>query len=143
MSSDKRRYKRVSAELPVTVYLYNNKSKARLGYPIAGRIKNFSPVGAALTLVSILLDGQHLFYTCLDNPDIVLELAFEIDDSPEKIITIPATPVWFDRDLDSETKKFIVGVNFLASANSREIKTLCKEVCRDEMMLVTLWKKLF
>ncbi len=141
MTTDKRRAKRISVELPVRVYLFDNKGKNRIGDPLAGCIKDFSPLGAALTVDTILLNGKHLFYTCQDNPDIVLELAFEISSGPEEIITVPAVPVWFDRDLDSDKKKFDVGLKFLAHARSSEIKILCKEACNDETMLVSLWKK--
>jgi len=143
MTSDKRRAERLSVELPVTAYLFDRKTNRRLGDPVVGLIKNFSPVGAALTLATIMFSGKHLFYTCKDNPDIVLELAFELGGTPEIVITVPAAPVWFDRELDSETKQFVVGVNFLMSARSQEIKTLSKEAGKDEKRLVALWKKFF
>ena len=143
MLTSKRRTKRIAVELPVKVYLFDNKGKARIGEPLAGSMKNFSPLGAALTVASILLNGKHLFYTCQDNEDIVLELEFEITDSSDKLITVSASPVWFDKDLDSGKKQFDVGVEFLADTKSAEIKTLCKEACEDEMRLVSLWKKLF
>lgn len=141
MTTEKRRAKRISVELPVRVYLFDNKRKTRIGDALAGCIKDFSPLGAALTVDTILLNGKHLFYYCQDNPDIVLELAFEISSGPEEIITVPAVPVWFDRDLDSDKKKFDVGLKFLAPGRSPEIKILCKEACNDETMLVSLWKK--
>ena len=140
MTSDKRRAKRISVELPVKVYLFDKKGKTRIGDPLAGCIKDFSPLGAALTVDTILLNGKHLFYTCQDNPDIVLELAFELS-GPEEIIIVPAVPVWFDRDFDSDKKEFAVGLKFLANAKSPEIKILSKEACNDETMLVSLWKK--
>jgi hypothetical protein len=143
MLTSKRRAKRIAVELPVRVYLYDNKGKSRIGEPLAGSMKNFSPLGAALTVGSILLNGKHLFYTCQDNADIVLELEFEITDSSDNLITVSASPVWFDKDLDSGKKQFDVGVEFLADTKSTEIKTLCKEACEDEMSLVSLWKKLF
>ena len=143
MLTSKRRAKRIAVELPVKVYLFDNKGKSRIGEPLAGSLKNFSPLGAALTVGSILLKGKHLFYTCQDNPDIVLELEFEITGSADKLITVPASPVWFDKDLDPGKKQFSVGVEFLADTKSAEIKTLCKEACEDEMRLISLWKKLF
>ena len=94
MTTEKRRAKRISVELPVRVYLFDNKRKTRIGDALAGCIKDFSPLGAALTVDTILLNGKHLFYYCQDNPDIVLELAFEISSGPEETITIPAVPVW-------------------------------------------------
>lgn len=143
MTSDKRRAKRISVELPVQVYLYDNKGKTRTGEALAGRISNFSPIGAALTVATILLDGKHLFYTCHDNPEIVLELVFELSVSPGKMITVLSTPVWFDRDLESGKKLFAVGLKFLAEPKSPEIKILSREACRDEKTLISLWKKLF
>lgn len=143
MTSDNRRAKRVPVELPVKVYLFDNKGKTRIGDPLAGCIRDFSPLGAALTVATILLNGKHLFYTCQDNPDIVLELAFELSGSPEEDIIVPAVPVWFDRDLGSEKKQFAVGLKFLANARSPEIKILSKKACKDETMLVSLWRKFF
>jgi hypothetical protein len=143
MTKSKRRAKRISVEFPVTVYLFDNKGKIRLGEPLVGRIKNFSPLGAALSVPTIMINGKHLFYTCNDTPDFVLELAFALREGSGKIITVPATPVWFDRDLDSETTHFDVGLKFLADTKSPEIKTLSKEACSDEKMLATLWKKFF
>ena len=143
MTSDKRRAKRVSVELPVKVSFFDNKKKTRTGDVLSGCISDFSPLGAALTVDTIQLSGKHLFYTCQDNPDIVLELAFEISGSPEETITVPAVPVWFDRDLDSEKKQFSVGLKFLTNTRSPEIKILSRLACRDETMLVSLWKKFF
>lgn len=143
MTKDKRRAKRLPVEFPVTVYLFDNKEKTRIGEPLAGCIRNLSPIGAALTIPTIMLNGKHVFYTCNDNQDFQLDLAFELSGSPEIIITVPAIPVWFDRDLASEKKQFAVGLKFLANAKSSEIKILCKEACKDEKLLVSLWKKFF
>jgi len=143
MTSDKRRFKRISVELPVRVYLFDKKGKVRLGEPLSGRVKDFSPVGTALNVATIQLDGRHLFYTCQDNPEIIIELVFELDDNQEKIIKVPATPVWFDRDLDSDKKQFVIGLEFLLPPKSKEIKSLCHEACQDETLLISLWKKLF
>ena len=143
MLTSKRRAKRIAVELPVKVYLFDNKGKTRIGEPLAGSMKNFSPLGAALTVGSILLNGKHLFYTCQDNPDIVLELVFDITDNTDTVISVSASPVWFDKDLDSGKKQFDVGVEFLPDSKSTEIKILCRETCEDEKKLVSLWKKLF
>ena len=143
MTKDKRRAKRISVELPVTVYLFNNKGKTRLGSPITGHIKDFSPIGVALTVAAIYIDGQHLFNGCHDNPDIVLELEFELGDRVKKTITVQGFPVWYDRDLDSDKKLFTVGIEFLTSAKSQAIEILSRMVCKDQNMLAALWKKLF
>jgi len=143
MTSDKRRVKRISVELPVTVCLFDRKGESRIGEPLAGHVTNFSPIGAALTVASILLDGQHLFYTCHDNPNLVLQLEFELSDTRGKVITVPATPVWFDRDRETDKKQFVIGLKFLANAKSQEIKILSTAACKDEKRLVSLWKKLF
>ncbi len=110
---------------------------------MAGRIMNFSPMGAALNVAAIMHQGKHLFYTIQDNPDIVLELTFELSEAPEKIIRVPAVPVWFDRDLESGEKQFVMGLKFLLDTKCAEIKTISKEACRDEKRLVSLWKKFF
>lgn len=143
MTSNMRRAKRISVELRVKVYLFDNKGKTRIGDPVGGRITNFSPIGAALSVPAIMMGEKHLFYTCNDNPDFVLQLEFELRDSSEKIITVPATPVWFDRDHEPDIKQFNVGLKFLADSKSPEIQTLSKEACKDEKMLVSIWKKLF
>lgn len=143
MTSNMRLAKRISVELRVKVYLFDNKGKTRIGDPVGGRITNFSPIGAALSVPAIMMGEKHLFYTCNDNPDFVLQLEFELRDSSEKIITVPATPVWFDRDHEPDIKQFNVGLKFLADSKSPEIQTLSKEACKDEKMLVSIWKKLF
>jgi hypothetical protein len=143
MTSNMRRAKRISVELRVKVYLFDNKGKTRIGDPVGGRITNFSPLGAALSVPAIMMGEKHLFYTCNDNPDFVLQLEFELRDSSEKIITVPATPVWFDRDHEPDIKQFNVGLKFLADSKSPEIQTLSKKACKDEKMLVSIWKKLF
>ncbi|HKJ15601.1 MAG: hypothetical protein OES28_05450 [Desulfobulbaceae bacterium] len=143
MTSNMRLAKRISVELRVKVYLFDNKGKTRIGDPVGGRITNFSPLGAALSVPAIMMGEKHLFYTCNDNPDFVLQLEFELRDSSEKIITVPATPVWFDRDHEPDIKQFNVGLKFLADSKSPEIQTLSKEACKDEKMLVSIWKKLF
>jgi len=143
MTSNMRLAKRISVELRVKVYLFDNKGKTRIGDPVGGRITNFSPIGAALSVPAIMMGEKHLFYTCNDNPDFVLQLEFELRDSSEKIITVPATPVWFDRDHEPDIKQFNVGLKFLADSKSPEIQTLSKKACKDEKMLVSLWRKLF
>lgn len=143
MTSNMRLAKRISVELRVKVYLFDNKGKTRIGDPVGGRITNFSPLGAALSVPAIMMGEKHLFYTCNDNPDFVLQLEFELRDSSEKIITVPATPVWFDRDHEPDIKQFNVGLKFLVNAKSLEIKTLSKEACKDEKRFVALWKKFF
>jgi hypothetical protein len=143
MTSNMRLAKRISVELRVKVYLFDNKGKTRIGDPVGGRITNFSPLGAALSVPAIMMGEKHLFYTCNDNPDFVLQLEFELRDSSEKIITVPATPVWFDRDHEPDIKQFNVGLKFLADSKSPEIQTLSKKACKDEKMLVSIWKKLF
>ena len=143
MGIEKRRFKRISVELPVSVYFFDCKAQTRMGEPLAGLINNFSPVGAALTVDTILLNGRHLFYTCHDNPETVIELEFELRSKPGRIIQLQAAPVWFDRNLESDKKQFIMGLNFLTSPKSEAIKSLCREACRDETMLVSLWKKIF
>ena len=143
MTIDKRRAKRLPVDIPVTVYFFDTMGKSRIGPPLAGGVRDLSPIGAALTVPTIQHNGKHLFYTCNDNPDIVLELAFELSASPEIIIAVPAAPVWFDRDLQSDDKQFNVGLKFLADPRSLEIKTLCKEACKDETIFFTLWNKFF
>jgi hypothetical protein len=141
MIFSKRHAKRIAVELPVTVYLFDKKENTRIGEPLAGCTKNFSPEGVALTVGSILLNGKHLIYSCQDNPDIVLELVFEPRDSSDKFITIHATPVWFDKDLEPGKKEFNVGMKFLDDTRSPEIRALCREACEDEKMRISLWKK--
>jgi hypothetical protein len=143
MIFSKRSAKRIAVELPVKVYFFDNKGKTRIGESLAGSIKNFSPLGAALTVGAILLNGKHLFYSCQDNPDIVLELEFEFRDSGDQFIAVPAEPVWFDKDLGSGKKEFDVGVKFLADTKGPEIRALCKEACEDEKRRISLWKKFF
>ncbi|MGW8161893.1 MAG: hypothetical protein ACWGN1_06560 [Desulfobulbales bacterium] len=143
MTADKRRAKRISVELPVTVYLFDKKRKLRIGEPLVGRLRDFSPLGAAMKLATIMISGKHLFYTCADNPEICLELAFELGGAPENMVTVPAVPVWFDLDRESAETHFDIGVKFLADARSPEIKKLSQEACRDEQRLISLWKKFF
>ena len=143
MIFSKRRVKRIAVELPVKVYFFDNKEKTRIGEPLAGSIKNFSPLGAALTVGAILLNGKHLFYACQDNSDIMLELVFELSDCADQFIAVPAEPVWFDKDLSLGKKEFDVGVKFLADPKSEEIRALCKEACEDEKRRISLWKKFF
>lgn len=143
MKSDMRKAKRVFVEFPVTVYLFDNKKNTRRGSPLEGRIRDFSPLGARLTIPTMTLDGKHLFYVCNDNPDYALDLAFALQGSSERIISVPATPVWFDRDLTSERKDFTVGLKFLADSKSPEISILCKEACQDEQRFLSLWNRFF
>ena len=143
MTSENRQAKRITVELPVEVCLFDNRRETRLGEPISGRISNFSPIGAALRIATILLNGNHLFYACQDNPDIVLELTFELSSSKGKMLAVPASPVWFDRNLDAESTQFVLGLKFLINPKSPAIKALSKEACQDEKRLVSLWKKFF
>jgi hypothetical protein len=143
MTTSKRRIKRISVELPVTVHFYDAKREKRLGEPLSGRIINFSPMGAALNVATIMHQGKHLFYTIQDNPNIVLELTFELGEAPGEIIRVPAAPVWFDRDLEPGEKQFVMGLKFLLDTRCSEIKAISKEACRDEKRLVSLWKKFF
>ena len=143
MNSDKRRAKRLPVEFQVTVYLFDNRKNTRTGPPLEGRIRDFSPLGARLTIPTMTLDGKHLFYACNENPDYALDLAFALQGSTERIISVPATPVWFDRDLASDKKDFTVGLKFLAGNKSPEIRILCQEACQDKQRLLSLWRRFF
>lgn len=143
MNNDKRRAKRVSVEFQVTVYLFDNRENTRRGTPLEGLIRDFSPLGARLTIPTMTVDGKHLFYACNGNPDYALDLSFALKGSSERVLSVPATPVWFDRDLTSDRKDFTVGLKFLLNSKSPEIRILCQEACHDELRILSLWKRFF
>ena len=65
----------------------------------------------------MLIGDRHLFYAALDSDTICIAIVFPpTDDDPEKITTLLARPVWFDRDMEDSAMPFKMGVQFVKQA---------------------------
>ena len=141
MVQEKRRAERIKIKLPVTVLLLDDKTGTVLAGPVEGEARNFSPIGLALSLASIRIDNYHLFFVCQDNPSYILKIGFTLSGDPETAISIPARPVWYDRDKESLEKKALLGVEFLLKPKDKVIKKLTKELSAAGKAPTNWWQK--
>jgi hypothetical protein len=142
MFREKRRAERIKIRVPVAVELYDDKTKTVLAGPVAGEVRDFSPLGIALSLASIMIGPYHVFFTCQDNPSHIIRIGFTLPDEPEEILNIPARPVWYDRYTDSKEKKALLGVEFLLKPKDAVIKKLTTGLF-PETKTPTSWWKIF
>jgi len=124
----------------VAVALYDDKTDTVLAGPVEGEVKDFSPMGLALSLANIMIDQYHLFFTCQDNPSHVMRIIFTLPNEPEVIMSVPARPVWYDRDRKSEEKKVLIGVEFLLKPKDKVIKKLTKGLFAESKTPVSWWR---
>jgi hypothetical protein len=89
---DKRRAERVALKLTVSVSLVDGKTDTLLAGPVQGEARDFSPLGLALSLASVMIDSYHLFFTCQDNPTHIMKIGFKLPNDPETVIEVPARP---------------------------------------------------
>lgn len=109
-----RKHSRTSAQQVVDLYLYDRSNDSQLTGPVAASLLDLSSQGAGLKFPQVLIDGNHLFYAALDSDTIFLTLVFRpSDDDPEKMTTLLARPVWFDRDMEDSAMPFRMGVQFI------------------------------
>ena len=143
MVQEKRRVERIEIKLPVSVLLLDDKTGTVLAGPVEGEAKNFSPIGLALSLANIRIDNYHLFFACQDNPSHILKIGFTVSGDQETAISIPARPVWYDRDKESSEKKALLGVKFLLKPKDKVIKKLTNELSATGKAASSWWKKIF
>jgi hypothetical protein len=143
MVQEKRHAERIKIQLPVSLLLVDGKTGTVLAGPVEGEAKNFSPIGLALSLANIRIDNYHLFFACQDNPSHILKIGFTVSGDQETAISIPARPVWYDRDKESSEKKALLGVKFLLKPKDKVIKKLTNELSATGKAASSWWKKIF
>ena len=113
----KREQQRITTVQNVELYLYDRNNDCLLPGRVTALVLDRSSQGVGLKFSQVLLDGKHLFYSALDSDTIFLTLVFQPsdDDDPEKMTTLLARPVWFDRDMKDSTMPFRMGVQFVDS----------------------------
>lgn len=130
MSSELRRDKRVATDLPIGLVLRDGVDGPVLAGPAKGLLNDVSLYGVRFTVPEIHIDQYHIFYSCHDNPSLIifLEIADPADD--DKTFSIPLRPVWFDRILSEESreKPFQVGGEFIIGPGSEQVARLKKIV---------------
>ena len=140
MFREKRRAERIKIEVPVTVELYDEKADTVLAGPVEGEVKDFSPMGIALSLANIMMDQYHIFFTCQDNPSHIMRIIFTLPDEPKAILPVPARPVWYDRDRTSTEKKALLGAEFLLKPKDKVIKKLTKGLFAESRTPASWWR---
>ena len=141
MIRENRRAERIKIQLPVSVLLVDDKTGTVLAGPVQGEAKNFSPIGLALSLANIRIDNYHLFFICQDNPSYILNIVFKLPDDPESVISVPARPVWYDRDKELPgEKKALLGVEFLLKPQNKIIKKLGKALSAEGNAPISWWQ---
>ena len=142
MTEEKRRAERIAIILPVSVLLLDDTTGSVLAGPIKGEARNFSPMGLALSLATIQVDSYHLFFTCQDNSSHILKIDIVLPDEPGTTISVPARPVWYDRDKESlEEKRALLGVEFIREPYDQVIKRLANKIAAAGQAPVNWWQK--
>ena len=143
MTKNNRRAERIKIKLSVSVLLLDDKTDTVLAGPVEGEARNFSPMGLALSLASIMIDNYHLFFTCQDKPSHILKIGFKLPGEQEAALGVPARPIWYDRDKESPEKKALLGVEFLLPPKNKVIKKLVKELLVADKSPSSWWEKIF
>lgn len=113
----RRLHSRISTSQDVDLYLYDRSNNSQLTGRVAAKLLDLSKQGAGLRFSQVLIDGNHLCYAALDSDTIFITIVFRpTGDDPEKITTLLARPVWFDRDMEDSVIPFRMGVQFVAQA---------------------------
>lgn len=113
----RRLHSRISTSQDVDLYLYDRSNDSQLSGRVAAMLLDLSKQGAGLKFSQVLIDGNHLCYAALDSDTIFITIVFRsTDDDPEKITTLLARPVWFDRDMGDSVMPFRMGVQFVDQA---------------------------
>lgn len=113
----RRQHSRMSTSQDVDLYLYNRSKNSQLTGRVTALLLDLSRQGAGLRLSQVLVDGKHLCYAALDSGTVFIAIVFRpIDNDSEKITTLLARPVWFDRDMDDGAMPFRMGVQFVDQA---------------------------
>jgi len=140
MFSEQRRAERVKIKVPVTVELYDEKTDTVLAGPVEGEVKDFSPMGIALSLANIMMDHYHIFFTCQDHPSHVMRIIFTLPNESGATLPVPARPVWYDRDRTSKEKKALLGAEFLLKPKDKVIKKLTKGLFAESRTPASWWR---
>ena len=116
---NKRNHPRTPTQQDVDLYLYNKSNDSQLTGRVTALLSDLSKQGARLEFCQVLIDGRHLFYAALDSDTLCIAIVFPpTDNDPEKMTTLLARPVWFDRDMEDSAMPFKMGVQFDKQAPS-------------------------
>lgn len=113
----RRNHPRTSTQQDVDLYLYNKSTDSQLTGGVTALLLDLSKQGARLEFSQVLIGDRHLFYAALDSDTICIAIVFPpTDDDPEKMTTLLARPVWFDRNMEDSAMPFKMGIKFVNQA---------------------------
>ncbi|MFH2124463.1 MAG: hypothetical protein ABIJ50_13400 [Pseudomonadota bacterium] len=113
----KRKHPRISIPQDVDLYLYNSSDDSRLTGRVPALLVDLTKQGAGLRFPQVLIDGRHIFYAALASDTVFIALVLRSPaDDPEKLTTLLARPVWFDRNMEDSVTPFRMGVQFVDQA---------------------------
>lgn len=123
MTDDKRRARRITDDLPVKLTLREGIKGSVVAGPIEGLISNISSIGLGFTVPHVHFGEFHLVYSAQDT-DTPHTLFAEISPpgAPEKAVSLPVVPVWFDSIFMSGSMSFRIGVEFLEPPDEEQQK---------------------
>lgn len=128
MTDDQRYTQRSSQELPVRLTLRADLQAPPIAGPAQGSLANISTSGAAINMGKVFIDNHHLFYAPQDDPEYILFLDLIHPENPERFISIPVRPVWFDRVIEMEESYFVMGVEFSLQKEDEKAKQLIQMI---------------
>ena len=130
MGAELRRDKRIETNLPVELILREGVDGPVLAGPVAGFLNDVSLYGARFTVSEIHIEQYHIFYSCHDNPSLVVSLEIKYPSDNEDAFSVPVRPVWFDRILMEGVKEkpFQIGGEFLIGPGDEHIVRLKKMI---------------
>lgn len=145
MPDEKRRIKRVLGDLSVKLTLRDKGDDGEVLFgPVDGILNNLSAQGMGFTVPHIHFGEFHLVYSAQDeeNP---LTLFVEIfpPEEPEKAVSIPVIPVWFDTMFMGEVMSFRIGVEFMESTSDERVRTFEEMVRKMSDSSGSWWGNLF
>ncbi len=130
MGAELRRDKRIATDLQVELSLREGVDGPVLAGPVRGFLNDVSLYGARFTVSEIHMEQYHIFYSCHDNPSLVVCLEINNPEKNGDVFSVPVRPVWFDRILRDgvNEKPFQIGGEFLAGPKNEHIIRLKKMI---------------
>lgn len=123
MADEKRRVNRLGSEFPVNLTLRGGQGETVLVGPIKGILSNISSHGAGLTVPHVHFGNFHLVYSAQDQETSeTLFIELFPSDHPEKVISLPVMPIWFDSVFMGQAMSFRIGVEFMDSPDDERIR---------------------
>lgn len=116
MKQEQRRSLRISEFMPVAVFITDHGGGVLAG-PFSARVVDLCPDGACLLMSQVEAGGWHVYRSPREGGERFLRL--EVEQHEQNLrLTLNARPVWLNTFERDEFQERVMGVEFVADANT-------------------------